>query len=165
MILYNDLLEQALAALDVASPLREPRLVRWSRAWPCHLCTLEVGPDADGHVSEARPRIGRNTEPLRRFMTKCRPHWENSIGGRCAGDGPARCHPYLVEDIKQGRDSHIDIHQRHTRRITQQLATFERSRHWEHCGRDTSPDRAAPISAAGWCSGWLGLLNTVGHAE
>jgi hypothetical protein len=164
-ILYGDLLERALAAFDVSGPLRERRLARRLRAGPCHLCALEVGPDADGFVSQARLRTGRDVGPLRRFMTECRPHWEDSICGRCSGDGPARCRFHLVEDIEQGRAPDIDSHRRHVRGLAQRLAGLERSFCWEHRGSDTAAERAALIAAAGWCGGWRGLLDTVGGAQ
>jgi len=41
------------------------------------------------------------------------------------------------------------------------VTRFGRSFRWELRGTDTGEDRAALISAVGWCSGWRPLLSIV----
>jgi hypothetical protein len=165
-VLYDDLMAQALAAFDIAGPMRARRLAKRLRAGgPCLLCALEVGPDSEGFVNEARLRTGRDAGPLRRFMGECQPSWQDTVCGRCAGDGPLRCRAHLVDDLDHGRAVDIDVQASHVRRVAQRLSRFEHSFVWERRGSATSEDRAALIAAAGWCAGWRSLLVVAGQAE
>jgi hypothetical protein len=166
VVMYDDLMGQAQRAFDINGPMRARRLARHLRpAGPCLLCALEVGPDSDGFVNEIRLNTGRDVRPLHRFIEGCRPHWEQYVCGRCAGEGFARCRRHLLDDIDQGREVDIEAHAGHMKRIAAGLARFERSFSWERRGSATAEDRAALIAAAGWCAGWRSLLGAAGQAE
>jgi hypothetical protein len=50
-------------------------------------------------------------------------------------------------------------------RIADHIQRYRESFRWEKRGTETVEDRAALISAAGWCSGWRSLLALAAGAQ
>lgn len=159
-VLYADLMARATAAFALAGPLRARRLAyRLRQRGPCHLCALGFGPHSEGYIPDERLRIGRDASQLHAFMAASQPCWQDTVCGCCAGSAaPARCRTHLCAALAQGLTADIDRHGRLVKRITDHMARYRESFRWEKRGADTVEDRGALISAAGWCSGWGGLL-------
>ena len=160
-LLYEDLMERATATLTAGGMLRNLRIAsRLQRAGPCLLCEMgyqqgrEAPPSAADVVVE-----GRDVSYLRDFAGVCRRYWEPVVCSRCAGErGTARCREHLAEDLERGRLHDLASQRALAGHITRHLINYARSFRWEHRGTETEEDRAALIAAAGWCSGWDGLL-------
>lgn len=71
---------------------------------------------------------------------------------------PVRCRAHLCAEIEDGAADKLDAHRSLVRYIAHHIRRYNESFVWEMRGSDTVEDRAALISAAGWCGGWRGLL-------
>jgi hypothetical protein len=154
-ILYKDVMERAVAAMSLRGPLREPLIARRLReAGPCLMCSLGYGPTSRGQASTEVLERGRDLEPVRLFALRTMPWWRPAVCGRCEGiDGVARCRVHLRQDLLR-REASLSRHQAQVADVALHLRRYSRSFRWELRGTDTEQDRAALISAIGWCSGW-----------
>lgn len=163
-ILYEDLLHPAIPALGIDGPLKNLRLLKNLREkGPCIMCEMDLGPETKGAASADRVERGRDPRELRVFAQSTRTYWEKTICGRCLGNGSwPRCRRHLMEDASKGAIGSLLPHQDLLNHIFQQITLYARSFRWECRGTDTEENKAALISAVGWCSGWQPLLSILG---
>ncbi len=160
-ILYEDLMGRATAVFASGRALKGLRTAaRLRRRGPCLLCDLgyvrahAAPPSSRDIVAE-----GLDIARLRNLAEVGRRYWEPAVCGRCAGErSTARCREHLVQDLERGRLDDLDAQRVLADHITRHIGSYARSFQWERRGTATDEDRAALISAAGWCSGWGGLL-------
>jgi hypothetical protein len=155
-ILYQDILERALRALDLIGPWPAVRIARRLRATgPCLMCELGFDHRSRGSFNQDRIQQGRDLTWIRDFANATRGYWTPTVCGRCAGDGSvSRCRPHLLEEARAGTLSDVGAHRASVARILEGLTIFARSYRWEYRDTGTDRDRAALLSAVGWCSGW-----------
>ena len=163
-ILYEDLMERAAAAVTAGGLLKELRIAaRLRNAGPCLMC--EMGFDRGRGAPESSAGVvaeGRDLSYLREYGQAGRLHWEPTVCDRCAGGrGGVRCRMHLVDELEHGRLDDLAAQRALAGRITRHLIGYARSFRWEHRGTETDEDRAALISAVGWCSGWGELLQVL----
>ena len=109
------------------------------------------------------PELSLTGYALQDLAVKTAPYWEKALCGRCAGnDSPQRCRRHLVEEISQGVIKDLSLHVSLVNDIETHMRMYNRSFCHGYHGTDTDEDRAALISAVGWCSGWKTLLSIVG---
>jgi hypothetical protein len=159
-VLYDDLMEIAVALFDVHGPLARERAARRLRAHgPCLLCEMGVTPQSTGFITEERWRCGRDATAWRASMARTRDLWRALVCGVCDGSGaPVRCRTHLCDDIAVGCVDSLAPHAALVRDIARHVRQYDRSFRWECHGSDTPHDHAALIGAIGWCSGWQVLL-------
>lgn len=159
-ILYEDLMRRAMTVLRAGGALQALRIsARLRRAGPCLLCDMGYERErAAPSFAVAEVEQGRDVSYLRDLALESRPYWQPAVCGRCSGDrGTARCREHLLEDLgTRGLD--LTVQRDLADGITRHLMSYGRSFRWQHRGTETEEDRAALIAAAGWCSGWAGLL-------
>lgn len=159
-ILYEDLMERAARAFELAGPLPGARLARRLRARArCQMCEFGYGPDSESHISPERVAVGRDITLLSGFLAEAEHHWRATVCGRCAGgNAQVRCRVHLLEDLRSDPSLSLEPHRALVRRIFSHLSRYSASFQWELRGTDTTEERAALVSAIGWCSGWGALL-------
>jgi len=160
-LVYQDLMERAWQAFRLVGPWKGERVRHALRdREPCIMCSIGYGPESRGTAPPDVLDRGRDVESLRRFAEATRPWWEPAVCGICSGSGrPTRCRRHLRQGLT-GNDANRRIQGADDLvwRISAHLSRFARSFRWEFRGADTEADRAALISAVGWCSGWRPLL-------
>jgi len=162
-VLYQDLMERALRAFALRGPGQGRRLARRLRATgPCHLCDLNLSRVAGAHVRSERIVEGRDPRALRAFADQTRRYWGRTVCGRCRGDGSSRrCRPHLLEEVRRRGLSDVASHRGLVEHIVEHLGVYHQSFVWGYHGTETDEDRAALISAVGWCSGWRDWIRFV----
>ncbi len=155
-VLYEDIMGRALRALQIRGPLQARRLPwKLRERGPCMMCEMDLGP---GSRAAARPKLiesGRDPRYLLAFAAETRAYWWKTVCGRCVSSGSsARCRPHLVEETSTGPAGDPAEHRALVQYNFDHVRAYRRSFVWEHHGTDTAEDRAALISAVGWCSGW-----------
>jgi len=155
-LLYEDLLKPALPAFCLQGPLKNWRLGRNLRnKGPCPMCEMGYGPES---IGKARPELierGRDVTELLTLARKTEKYWEKAICGRCAKNGSVqRCRHHLIEDASTGLIDTFSTHSALVEYIFHHISLYYRSFRLEFQGTETEEDRAALISAVGWCSGW-----------
>ena len=163
-ILYEDLLQPALPALGLKGPLKNWRLiVNLNEKGPCMMCDMNLGPETKGAANEALIVRGRNATELRRFAESTRAYWERTICGRCLGNGSwPRCRRHLIQDALEGSVENLSRHRALISDLTKHITLYSRSFRWGFQGTEKEENKAALISAVGWCSGWQPFLTTLG---
>lgn len=163
-LLYQDLMERALGALERAGPWLAPRLVRKLRPTsPCLMCEMDLRRRGGGAAREELFEQGRDAQPLRAFADMTQPYWRSTVCGRCLGDGSTpRCRPHLREDARGRRVADLAAQRELAGYITTHVTAYARSFRWERRDTETNEDRAALIGAVGWCSGWQAWLPLLG---
>lgn len=161
-LLYEDLLTPALSAFAAQGPLKNWRLARnLRRKGPCPMCDMGFGPQSKGMARSELIHRGRDATELDTLACKTVRFWAKTICGRCAKNGSAqRCRHHLVEDILAGWVDRPSEHSALVEYIFHHLSRYHRSFRLEFHGTETEEDRAALISAVGWCSGWGIFLST-----
>jgi len=159
-VLYDDLMERAVRAFDLRGTWQARRLSRRLRPrGPCMMCELGLGPASRGAARAELLQQGRDPGEFHSLASKTRAYWRRAFCGRCSGDGSSsRCRRHLVEDASRGV---ADLAEQRAlvRYVAQHLKVYRRSFVWGHHGTETEEDRAALISAVGWCSGWRPLIS------
>jgi len=160
-ILYEDILGSAIPALDLHGPVKNLRLRRNLRErGPCIMCEMGFGPETKGMASPDVIERGGDSSELRVFAEKTKKYWKRAVCGLCFGhESFYRCRRHLIEDTSNGAIEDISSHRDVIEYIFEHLVIYARSFRWECKGTDTEEDRAALISAIGWCSGWGPLLS------
>jgi hypothetical protein len=160
-ILYEDILSLALPAFHLFGPLQNLRLrIRLREKGHCIMCEMGYGAGKEGRASRDIIETGGDPTHLRTFALKTKKHWAKTVCGRCLSNGSSqRCRRHLIEDATKGSLDSISMHGTLVRNIYDHLVVYARSFQWEHRGTATEEDRAALISAVGWCSGWKTLFS------
>ncbi len=163
-LLYEDLMARALHAFEVRGPSRDRRVARRLREkGPCLMCDMDLGSCGGGAMRGGVLREGRDPRALQRFAAETSSFWGSTVCGRCA-DQPSRvrCRLHFRDDVLSGLGTDLQEQHRLLDRIVRHLLVYARSFVFEHHGTETDEDRAALISAVGWCSGWRGLIAVLG---
>jgi hypothetical protein len=164
-ILYQDLMERALRAFEVAGPWPERRLARRLRtAGPCLMCDMGLHGRSRGAAKPELVERGRDLSMIRRFAAQAREFWFPNVCGPCAGESaPARCRLHLLEEIRGGTVGDLALQRALVSTILERITVYARSYRWEYRGTETDRDRSALLSAVGWCSGWTAGLALIGR--
>lgn len=163
-ILYLDLMERAWAALNFRGPLQRYRWeIHLRGQGPCPMCEMGYGPNSIGKAKPDLIRKGRDPTELQKFALTTQRFWQNAVCGRCAGNesGP-RCRRHLIEELRLGKKDY-GRYQSFIQEILYHIRNYTQSFRFGFQGTETDEDKAALISAVGWCSGWkqfLGLLSS-----
>ncbi len=162
-VLYEDLIERAVIAMDVTGPISRGRMVRKLRERePCIMCEGRYGPDTKGAANADRVQKGRDLTELRLLARRTDPYWRPTICGRCAGtDAVQRCRRHLIEDIATDLVDNFDEHCQLVNDIAHRLSIYAQSFQLEFRHTRKDEDMAALISAVGWCSGWTTFLSII----
>lgn len=163
-ILYQDLLERALRAFEPTGPWPVLRMARRLRpTGPCMMCDMGFDRSSRGVVNPERVEQGRDLTSIQEFAGTTRAHWQATVCGRFSGEGSrSRCRPHLLEEAREGTANDLDARRSDVAEILDRLTVYARSYRWECRDTDTDRDRAALLSAVGWCSGWEGGLALLG---
>jgi hypothetical protein len=159
-ILYENIMSRALPAFDLSGPLLALRL-RFSlrEKGPCLMCEMGYGPGTEGKAGRDIIETGGNPEHLRAFARRTAQYWSETVCGVCNNsDSLERCRRHLTEDADRGFLPAISLQRDLVRSVHDRLVVYARSFVCGYHGTATDKDRAALISAVGWCSGWGPLL-------
>jgi hypothetical protein len=164
-LLYQDLVQRAVAEFAGRGPLLRPRLARrLASQGRCRMCDFKTYHAGRGGASPMVMTRGRQTDSLFSFAAEHRDYWDGHVCGVCRGDAsPARCRRHLIADPGVGDDM-IDFHETLLSDLHNGLRALARSYEWGHHGSDRPQDRAALVSAVGFMGGWRPLL-TLFHAH
>ncbi|WP_432263621.1 hypothetical protein [Cupriavidus sp. TMH.W2] len=159
-VLFDDLMGRAASANVDVGPMARRRLVHQLRAYqPCYLCGMGLSSSSHGYVPESRLEQGRNCQPWCDFMGETYAYWQPHVCGICAGSSAiARCRQHLCADLSKANVTGFTANRQLIQEIARHVHCYNQSFSWEHRGNDRVEDRAALVSAAGWCSGWQALL-------
>jgi hypothetical protein len=157
VILYEDIMERAVQAFRARGPGQGLR-VAWGlrERGPCLMCELDYGPDSKAAAADERAlKHGRELQNIRSFALATEPWWQPAVCGVCAGsDSPALCRGHLREALLRGGAVDLERQRTLAESILRHLSSFSRGLTWDYRGTDTVEDRAALVSAIGWCGGW-----------
>ena len=127
------------------------------------MCEMGFERRSRGAFRQDRIEQGRDLTMIREFANATREYWEPTVCGRCAGDeSETRCRPHLLAEARARTVGDLEAHRSDVARILERLTVFARSYRWEYRNTETDRDRAALLSAVGWCSGWQGGLVLLG---
>lgn len=162
-ILYEDLIERARSAFMLRGALQARRLGRRLRATgPCMMCEMGLDAASAGIAREELLVQGRDSTQLRAFAEATKPYWSKAVCGRCVKEGSySLCRIHLLEAATHGFVANLDDHRSRVQDILGHLRIYRQSFVWGYHGTETDEDRAALISAVGWCSGWQPWIDTL----
>jgi hypothetical protein len=168
-ILYRALIEKAVQAIQASQhvSLRSP-IHRLRSAGPCFLCALNIDSGGAGASPLARLERGRDSSRLRAFASALAPLWRSTVCAVCVRGAyptvaPHRCRPHLLSDMKLRTPIDLSWQQATLQELSDRLTRYESS-FAAGAGEPSDEDRAALISAVGWCSGWRPLLALLSNA-
>jgi hypothetical protein len=163
-LLYADLMTRALHAFDVRGPQKARRVARRLReTGQCLMCEMHLGSRGGGAMREVALREGRDPRALRQVAARTDRYWRPTVCGRCAEPSVVRCRAHFRDDVLHGAGADVEVQHLLLERTLRHLLLYAKSFVWGHQGRETDEDRAALISAVGWCSGWRGLMTVIGE--
>jgi hypothetical protein len=158
-ILYRALAEQGAEAVSptVALP-RRLAARRLAERGACIIC--DAGIRGPGVMPPARMARGRDATQLRLYAEEYAALWRPQTCAQCwpNAEGAHRCRRHLAAQLRRGSSANLAAEGRFMAAVARHLGAFERSFTWGHHGSDTAEDRAALITAVGWCSGWAPLM-------
>ena len=154
----------ATSAMDVKGPFINLRLpINLRDRGPCLMCNMGLGPESAGMASPDLVTRGQDVTELQVFALTTRVYWEKCVCGRCLGnDARPRCRRHLIEDASRGIVNRFSEHRDLIDYMFEQITLYARSFRWEFQGTETEENKAALISAVGWCSGWQLFLPIIG---
>jgi hypothetical protein len=169
VILYRALIEKSVQAIDGPqrmnwrSPMRQLQ-----STGPCFLCALNIKNAGAGASPRARLDRGRDSSGLRAFATGLASLWRPNVCAICASEAremtsPSRCRPHLLAELKLKKSIDLSWQQGKLQELSERLARYERS-FMAGAGKPSDQDRAALVSAIGWCSGWRPLLTLLSNS-
>lgn len=167
VILYRGLIEKALQAIQPHHKIWPGLHARQLQAaGPCFLCALNLDHASGGAAPPARLERGRDSGGLRAFAIGLAPLWRLNVCAVCAGQAcdavtSRYCRPHLLADQTTHRPFDVSSQQATLQELSMRLARYEES-FAAGSGDPSDQDRAALISAVGWCSGWRPLLVLLG---
>ena len=163
--LYQDLMERAVRAFRLWGALQSQQLARRLRATgSCMMCEMGLGADSHGAARAELLQQGRDPGELLSFAEATRRYWWRSVCGRCFDDGSLlRCRPHLLEDLSRAGVEDLARHRVLVKDLLEHFTVYRQSFVWGYHGTETDGDRAALISAVGWCSGWQPWIPFVGR--
>jgi ubiquitin-like protein Pup len=163
-ILYQDLLERAVSAFRSTGPWAVLRLARRLRpTGPCMMCEMGFNQRSRGIAKPELVEEARDLTFMREFAERTRAYWRSTVCGKCREDASsARCRPHLAEEAASGAPVDVDARRNELAEILARLTVYSQSFRWESHNTDTERDRAALLSAIGWCTGWEGGLALFG---
>lgn len=162
-ILYRALLEQSRNALRGPYRIRLSTMARRLRAkGPCFLCAMNIEGGSAGVSSQARLDRARDIGELRDFAIGLRSLWRHAVCPDCAEDEHQRadaptCRRHLLARIRTQRSIELSVQERLLESLCECSVRFENS-FTANSASASDQDRAALITAVGWCSGWRPLL-------
>ncbi len=162
-ILYAELIDKSVRAISASRTTGlQPMIRRLRAAGPCLLCALNVKDASAGACPQARLDRGRDTGPLRNFAGKLEPLWRSSLCPGCAGasgEGISanRCRQHLLAAMQARIPIDISAQKDMLRDLSDRVGRYQKS-FLAGGGEAADQDRAALITAIGWCSGWQPLL-------
>lgn len=156
-------MERALGAFELRGPWGARRAAwRLRETGPCVMCEMNLQRVSGGFAPEALVRAGREPRELCALAMQTKELWWPTVCGRCLGTpARARCRPHFREGAMAGPVVEVAEHRALVQHIVKHMAAYSRSFRWEDRDTETDADRAALISAVGWCSGWHGLMAMV----
>jgi hypothetical protein len=161
VILYRELIEKSAQAVMVHRHGLQPRLRRLQARAPCFLCALSIEHAGTGAAPLARLIRGRNSSGLYAFAADLAPLWRSKVCTICMGTREAiaspRCRPHLLADLNAHKRIDLSWQEVTLRELSIRLGRYEES-FMARVNPPSDQDRAALISAIGWCSGWRPLL-------
>jgi hypothetical protein len=156
MILYAELIEKALHAIDTPRPKLEVEL----RAdGPCFICAMNLQDAFAGASPQARLDRARDASNLRDFASRLAPMWRSRICPECSGktEAPMLCRRHLLAAAKAHAPTNLRAQRSVLRDLSERATRYQKS--FVVGGpKVNEQDRAALIAAIGWCSGWRPLL-------
>jgi hypothetical protein len=161
--LYFDLLRQAVAILArQTSRNQRAAAKRLAERNPCMLC--EINPRRRGWLSDAELAEAKDQTRLRRFAESLAPLWQGNCCPQCIGaESRGRlCRRHLEAAIRAKQSVSLDDDYRYLLSLLPHVENYARSFMWGYRDSDSPEDRAALLSAIGWCSGWSSLAALVG---
>jgi hypothetical protein len=156
--LYTDILRQGIAALSPEHH-RRPRAIAKAlkESGTCMICT--ANPRGRGLLTAMELTKAKDIALLRGLAEKSARFWTSGCCPRCI-DGAVHgrlCRRHLIEALDVGTPVNLNEEYQHLINVLGRLENFAWSFSWEFRGIDGPEDRAALISAIGWCNGWSHL--------
>ncbi len=163
-ILYANIMRLAVSALDLKGPFKNQRiLLALSEKAPCMMCEMGLGPGSKGAINPDRVSRGRDATQLRVFARGSQTYWEGSLCGQCMeNELPQRCRLHLTEEMSLGKLDGFEQNRKLVNYIMDQIMRYSLSFRWENRGTVTEENKAALVSAVGWCSGWQTFMSILG---
>jgi 8-oxo-dGTP pyrophosphatase MutT (NUDIX family) len=156
--LYTDVLRQGIAALSPEYH-RRPRAVAKAlkESGTCMICS--ANPRGRGLLTVAELAKAKDVSSLRSLAEGSAQFWASDCCPHCINGATHGhlCRRHLIEALDIGTPSNLDADHRHLVNVLARLENFAWSFSWDFRGIDGPEDRAALISAIGWCSGWSSL--------
>jgi hypothetical protein len=163
VILYRALIEKSVQAIHAPQRIgRRSPMRQLQSAGPCYLCALNIKNAGAGASPRARLDRGRDSSGLRAFATGLASLWRPNVCTICVSEArktasPSRCRPHLLTEMKLQKSVDLSWQQGTLQELSERLARYEKS-FVAGADKPRDQDRAALISAIGWCSGWRPLL-------
>jgi hypothetical protein len=153
--LYVDILRQAVTTLAGNNPRSLARQLKERGA--CMICN--ANPKWRGLHSDAKLAEAKDPAPLCSFAENSASFWSSDCCPRCISGmtGGHLCRRHTVEALGEGASLDLNKEREYLSNTLARLENYAWSFSWGFRGIDGPEDRAALISAIGWCSGWSSL--------
>jgi putative (di)nucleoside polyphosphate hydrolase len=161
--LYVDILQQASTAL--AGNTQRAIAKQLKERGSCMICN--ANPKWRGLLSAAELAEAKDPARLRNFLEESAPFWRSDCCPRCITlvTGGQLCRHHMIEAINEGQSLDLRHERDYFLNMLARLENYAWSFSWGFRDIDGPEDRAAIVSAIGWCSGWSSLakLTPLGH--
>jgi len=153
--LYVDILRQAVDALGGNNRRAVEKQLRENGG--CMICT--ANPGRRGLLSGVELAQAKDPLPLRNFAEASSPFWQQDCCPICiiGVSGGHLCRHHMIEALNEGAAPDLADERQRLMNMLVRLENYAWSFSWGFRGIDGPEDRAALISAIGWCSGWSSL--------
>jgi putative (di)nucleoside polyphosphate hydrolase len=163
--LYVDILQKAIAVLAAQDRSRQRAVAKQLKE--CGTCMIcNVNPTRRGLLPAAALAKAKDPTRLRSFAETSTKYWHSDCCPRCIKRaGGHLCRRHVIEAIGEERAVDPKAEREYLMNLLDRLEIYAWSFSWGFRGIDGPEDRAALISAIGWCSGWSSLAAIVplGH--